>query len=119
MPTELRVPPTQFGLLVSNTVSSAGNVSILRFLQENSLCNTQNGRPLNIQPLKWLNGRGSAGAQRMVAYTKQKDRVRYPMTPLQRTPLEWRSLYNLTTYWGRLGMIEVVYPETIGYRDGI
>lgn len=119
MPTELRVPPTQFGLLVSNTVSTAGNISILRFLQENSLCNTQNGRPLNIQPLKWLNGRGAGGTQRMVAYTKQKERVRYPMTPLQRTPLEWRSLYNLTTYWGRLGMIEVVYPECIGYRDGI
>jgi hypothetical protein len=41
------------------------------------------------------------------------------MTPLQRTPLEWRSIYNLTTYYGRLGVIEVVYPETILYRDGI
>jgi hypothetical protein len=119
MPTELRVPPVQFGLLVSNTVSTAGKVSLLRFLQENSLCNTQNGRPLNIQPLKWLNSRGAGSTQRMIAYTKQYDRVRYPMTPLQRTPLEWRSLYNLTTYWGRLGVIEVVYPETVGYRDGI
>jgi hypothetical protein len=119
MPTELRVPPQQFGLLVSNVVSAAGNVSILRFLQENSLCNTQNGRPLNIQPLKWLNGRGVGATQRMVAYTKQYNYLRYPMTALQRTPLEWRSLYNLTTYWGRLGMIEIVYPETVGYRDGI
>ena len=119
MPDQLRVPPTQFGLLVSTTVSAAGNISVLRFLQENSLCNTQNGKPLNIQPLKWLEGRGAAGAQRMFCYTKAYDRVRYPMTPLQRTPLEWRSLYNLTTYWGRLGVIEVVYPETIGYRDGI
>lgn len=119
MPDQLRVPPVQFGKLVSTKVSSAGNISVLRFLQENSLCNTQNGKPLNIQPLKWLVGRGTAGAQRMIAYTKAYDRVRFPMTPLQRTPLEWRSLYNLTTYWGRLGVIEVVYPETIGYRDGI
>jgi hypothetical protein len=119
MPTELRVPPTQFGILVQTKVSQAGNISLLRFLQENSLCNTQNGRPLNIQPLKWLNSRGSGNTQRMIAYTKQYNRVRYPLTPLQRTPLEWRSLYNITTYWGRLGMIEVVYPETVGYRDGI
>jgi hypothetical protein len=119
MPTELRVPPVQFGLLVANVVSTAGNVSLLRFLQENSLCNTQNGRPLNIQPLKWLVNRGTGNAQRMIAYTKDYTRVRYPMTPLQRTPLEWRSIYNITTYWGRLGMIEVVYPETIGYRDGL
>jgi hypothetical protein len=119
MPTELRVPPQQFGQLVANKVSTAGNVSVLRFLQENSLSNSQNGRPLNIQPLKWLVNRGAANSQRMLAYTKEKNRVRYPMTPLQRTPLEWRSLYNITTYWGRLGMIEVVYPETLGYRDGI
>lgn len=119
MPDQLRVPPVQFGMLVSNTVSTAGNISILRFLQENSLCNSQNGKPLNIQPLKWLYNRGIGPSQRMLCYTKAYDRVRYPMTPLQRTPLEWRSLYNITTYWGRLGVIEVVYPETIGYRDGI
>lgn len=119
MPTELRVPPTEFGILVSMKVSTAGNISVMRWLQENSLCNTANGRPLNIQPLKWLNGRGAAGSQRMIAYTKEYDRVRYPMTSMNRTPLEWRSLYNLTTYYCRLGIIEMVYPEVFGYRDGI
>jgi hypothetical protein len=119
MPTELRVPPTEFGILVSMKVSNAGNISLMRFIQENSLCNTANGRPLNIQPLKWLNGRGAAGSQRMMAYTKEYDRVRYPMTSMNRTPLEWRSLYNLTTYYCRLGILEMVYPETVSYRDGI
>jgi hypothetical protein len=119
MPTELRVPPTQFGILVTTKVSTAGNVSLLRYLQENSLCNTQNGKPLNIQPLKWLVGAGVGPTDRMICYTNEYDKVRYPMTPLQRTPLEWRSIYNLTTYYGRLGVIEVVYPETILYRDGI
>jgi hypothetical protein len=119
MPTELRVPPTEFGILVSMKVSEAGNISLMRFIQENSLCNTANGRPLNIQPLKWLNGRGAAGSQRMMAYTKEYERVRYPMTSMSRTPLEWRSLYNLTTYYCRLGVLEYVYPETCGYRDGI
>jgi hypothetical protein len=118
MPDRILVPPAQFSMLVSNIVSSAGNISILRFLQENNLAATA-GKTLEIQPAKWLIGRGTAGAQRMVAYTKNYDYIRYPMTPLQRTPLEWRSLYNITTYWGRLGMIEVVYPELVGYRDGI
>ena len=119
MPTELRVPPTEFGILVSMKVSTAGNISVMRYIQENSLCNTQNGRPLNIQPLKWLNGRGAAASQRMICYTKEYNRVRYPMTAMSRTPLEWRSLYNLTTYYCRLGVLEYVYPETGGYRDGI
>ncbi|WYX12198.1 hypothetical protein WJ978_19850 [Achromobacter xylosoxidans] len=25
----------------------------------------------------------------------------------------------MTTYFGRLGAVEFVYPETVGYRDGI
>jgi hypothetical protein len=118
-PDQLRVPPQQFGLLVSTKVSTAGNISTLRYLQENTICNTQNGKPLNIQPLKWLSNAGVGSANRMLAYTKQYDRVRFPMTPLSRTPLEWRSIYNITTYYGRLGVIEVVYPETLLLRDGI
>jgi hypothetical protein len=119
MPTELRVPPVQFSYLVSQKVSTAGNVSILEFLRNNSMSNAANGRPLNIQPVKWLTGLGAAGADRMVAYTRDRDRVRYPLVPLQRTPLEYRSIYQITTYYGRLGCVEFVYPETITYRDGI
>ena len=118
-PAELRIPPQQFSLLVSNKVSTAGNVSILQFLRDNSLSNSVNGRPLNIQPLKWLTGAGVGATNRMVAYTKDRNRVRYPLVPLQRTPLEYRSLYQMTTYFGRLGVVEVVYPETMGYADGI
>jgi len=119
MPAELRLPPTQFSYLVSQKVSNAGNISILEFLRNNSMSNAANGRPLNIQPVKWLVGRGAGGKDRMVAYTRDPDRVRYPLVPLQRTPLEYRSLYQITTYFGRLGCIESPYPETIGYADGI
>lgn len=119
IPSELRVPPVQFGYLISQKVSTAGNVSILEFLRMNSLSNAANGRPLNIQPVKWLTGLGSGATDRMVAYTRDRDRVRFPLVPLQRTPLEFRSIYQITTYYGRLGCVEFVYPETIAYRDGI
>ena len=118
-PTDLRLPPVQFGYIVSQTVSTAGNISILEFLRQNSLSNSINGRPINIQPLKWLVGRGAANADRMMAYTKDRKYAQFPLVPLQRTPLEYRSLYQLTTYFGRLGQIEFRYPETLGYADGI
>lgn len=125
IPTELRLPPSRYSYIVANKVSNAGNVSILNYLRENNLA-ASNGQKLNIQPLKWLNGYGSGGTagddtttSRMLAYTKDPQRVRYPMTPLQRTPLEYRSLYQMTTYFGRLGVVEFVYPETVGYRDGL
>jgi hypothetical protein len=119
IPNELRVPPVQFGTLVSRKVSEAGNVSLLEFLRNNSLSNASNGQPLNIQPVKWLTGRGAGGTDRMVAYTRNREYVRFPLVPLQRTPLEFRSIYQITTYYGRLGVVEVVYPETLAYRDGI
>jgi hypothetical protein len=125
IPTELRLPPVQYGYIASQKVSSGGDASILKFLKENNLAN-QNGQTLNIQPLKWLIGRGAGGTpgvlgtvDRMVAYTKDKGSVRFPMVPLQRTPLEYRSLYQMTTFYGRLGAVEFVYPETVGYADGI
>jgi hypothetical protein len=119
VPSELRIPPAQYGYLVATKVSQAGNNSILTYLKENSISNNANGTPLSIQPLKWLVGRGASATDRMLAYTKDKERVRYPLTPLQRTPVEYRSLYQVTTYFCRLGVMEFVYPETLGYADGI
>jgi hypothetical protein len=119
MPTELRLPPVEFGYLVSQKVSSAGNVSVLEFLRNNSLSNAAYGRPLNIQPVKWLTGRGAGNTDRVFVYTKERDRVRFPLVPLQRTPLEFRNLYQITCYFGRLGCVEFVYPECCFSMDGI
>lgn len=126
MPANILLPPLQFGFLVSQKVSQAGNMSLLKFIMENNLLKQSTGADLSIQPVKWLIGRGVGGTpqtlgtvDRMVAYTKAYDRVRFPMTLLQRTPLEYRSIYQLTTYFCRLGVVEFVYPETLAYRDGI
>ncbi|WLW59831.1 DUF2184 domain-containing protein [Achromobacter aegrifaciens] len=118
-PSKLLLPPIQYSKLVGTLVSSAGNISVLEFLRQNSLANSVNGRPLDIQPLKWLYQRGASNANRMMVYTQDQQRVRFPLVPLQRTPLEYRSIYQMTTYFGRLGAVEFVYPETLGYRDGI
>lgn len=124
-PSKLLLPPSQFAYITSQKVSTAGNISILQFLEDNCIALKINGKKLDIQPCKWLVGRGvaagspSAATDRMVAYSQDKNRVRYPLVPLQRTPLEYRSIYHLTTYFGKLGVVEIVYPETLLYRDGI
>ena len=126
MPDQLRLPPDQYSYIVSQLVSQAGNISILKFLMENNLVKTSTGRDLNIQPVKWLIGKATGGTigtadahNRMVAYSKNINYVRFPMTLLQRTAIENRGLYQITTYWCRFGVIEFVYPETIQYADGI
>ena len=118
-PDKLLLPPVQFSLLTSRIVSDAGNISILEFLKLNSLSNSVNGRPLDIQPSKWCVKRGVGNTDRMMCYTQSENRVRFPMVPLQRTPIEYRDLRQLTTYFGRLGAVEWVYPETAYYADGL
>ncbi len=126
MPTKLLIPPKQFGYISTQTISSAGNVSILKYLLENNILVTSGKGRLEIQPAKWLIGAGSGGTigtddghDRMVAYSQVKDYVRYPMTLLQRTPVQFQSIYHSSTYYCRLGAVELVYPETIAYRDGL
>jgi hypothetical protein len=125
MPDRILIPPTQFGYISTAKISSAGNISILKYLLENNVLKASGKGEIQILPVKWLQGAGAGGTigtigvDRMVVYTKKKNFVRYPMTMLQRTPIQYDSIYHKTTYYCRLGVTEVVYPETIVYRDGL
>jgi hypothetical protein len=124
MPDRLLLPPTEFSILTSTLISTAGNISILRFLMENNLVASHGGK-LDIQPTKWLVGTnnnntlGVAATDSMFAYVKDPVRVRWPYVPLQRTPLEYRDIRQITTYYGRLGAVEMPYPELVGRRAGL
>lgn len=118
-PGSLRLPPLKFSLLVDQIVSTAGNISILEYVRKNNTYTAQTGNLLDIQPLKWLTGIGAGDTDRIMVYTNDKKFVRFPMVPLQRTPLEYRGINQLTTYFGRLGVVEFVYGETVGYADNI
>lgn len=118
-PSSLLLPPFQFSYIASQKVSSAGNVSILKFLKENSIALQVNGRELDIQPVKWLTGRGESDTDRMVAYTNDESRVRFPMVPVRRETAYYMGLRFTAPYLWAFGEMEFVYPETVRYADGI
>lgn len=124
MPNRLLLSPTEFSLLVSTPISSLGNISIIKYLLLNNLA-AANNRPLEIQPTKWLLGTnnantlGVAATNSMYAYVKEPMRIRWPYVPLQRTPLEWRTLWQMVTYYGLLGAVELPYQETTGLRSNL
>jgi hypothetical protein len=118
-PDKVLLPPQQFAYIAAQKVSTAGNVSILTFLEDNSISLRVNGRKLDIQPVKWLDGRGASSSDRMVAYTNNEDRVRFPMVPIRReTPYYLGIKFNAPYIWA-FGEVEFPYPETVIYRDGI
>lgn len=124
MPRKLLLPPSQFGYISTQTVSSAGSESILTYIKKNNIVTASTGQQLDIQSCKWLVGAASGGTigtsdghDRMVAYTQDKNFVRFPLVPLARTQIQYDSIYHKASYYGRIGVVEVVYPETIAYRD--
>jgi hypothetical protein len=118
-PNKILLPPTKFAFIASKIVSAAGDKSILTYLEENSIALRNNGTPLEIRPAKYLAGRGVAGSDRMVAYTNNVDYVRFPMVPVRReTPYTLGISFNAPYIWA-YGELEIVYPETLIYRDGI
>jgi hypothetical protein len=118
-PDKLLLPPTQFSFLASTLISSAGNMSILEFVKKNSIALTINGRELDIQPVKWLTGRGDSSSDRMVAYTNDESRVRFPMVPIRRETPYYQGIRFTAPYLWAFGEVEFVYPETVRYADGI
>lgn len=125
-PEEVRVAPAEFGLLTKPLVigGAGAATSILNYVMENNITTTRSGKKLRILPSKWCIGAGTGGTtgtangfNRMVVYTKRKDFVRFPMTMLQRTPVQYDSIYHKATYYCKLGQLEVVRPDTVGYFD--
>jgi hypothetical protein len=126
MPDRLLIDPASYAILRSTLISTAGSQSILTYLLENNVAVGQTVSPFQILPCKWLTGTATQptnplgiATNSMFAYTKDKDRVRLPLVPLQRTPIEYRDIRQITTYFGRIGGVEMVYPEVCGRRSNL
>lgn len=128
VPSRVLIPPAQYGYLATELVSTAGTTSILRYVEENNILTRSGQGKLEIYPNKWCAGAGAGGVigtpgpgtnDRMVVYSKNDNYIRLPITLLARTPIQYDSIWQKTSYYGKLGVLEIVYPETVGYFDKV
>lgn len=128
-PNRILLDPQNFNYIGVTPATTAGSKSILRYFLESYNADT-GAEPLRILPLKWLTGAGQGGSllqpgtvNRAIAYNRfdgdwKQAFVRFPMTMLQRTPVQYDGLFHKMYFWGRLGAVEFTYPETVAYMDG-
>ena len=122
-PSKLLFSPTVFGYLSTTPVSigTTGTAeTILTYLKTRNILTAEKDIPIEINAVKWLDKtvRG-AGSDRAVAYIQKPNFVRFPLVPIQPVAPQFRGIWVAVPYYGRIGVTEVVYPETVGYIDGL
>lgn len=113
VPNRILVPPALFTDLVGTQLPNTDK-NLLQFVLENSLTRA-NGGFLEIWPVKWLADEKLFSKPRIVAYTKARDVVRFPLVQLQSMPVQYRDYQQCVPYYGALGAVEIVRPEMLFY----
>lgn len=119
MANHVLIPAEQYADLVLRKVGVTGDKSILTYVKENNIA-SQQGRELSIHPMPMCKGIGTGATDRMVAYCNDVDKIRMDITvPLRRLPTEAANLRFRTPFISQFSQVQILYPTTICYVDGI
>lgn len=116
IPDTILIPPALFAALASKQLPDVDK-NVLEYVLQNNIA-VSNGGKLTIRPVKWLNDSSiNGGNGRVVAYTKARDVVRFPLVQLQSMAPQYRDFMQSVPYYGALGGVEFVRPEMVYYGD--
>ena len=116
IPDTILIPPALFAALSSKQLPNVDK-NVLEYVLQNNIA-VSNGGKLTIRPVKWLNDSSiNSGNGRLVAYTKARDVVRFPLVQLQSMAPQFRDFMQSVPYYGALGGVEFVRPEMVYYGD--
>ena len=122
MPDTVEMPPSLFSMLTGAYVIGAGTtgvaVSALEYLKKNNIYTLTTGKELNIKPLRYLEGAGVAGVDRIIV--KESDPRNYVMP----FPLPHQLAQPVPVALGVemfaeyiFGSYNVRYPASMAYVD--
>ena len=116
IPDTILIPPALFAALASKQLPNVDK-NVLEYVLQNNIA-VSNGGKLTIRPVKWLADSSiNRGNGRLVAYTKARDVVRFPLVQLQSMAPQFRDFMQSVPYYGALGGVEFVRPEMVYYGD--
>ena len=115
IPNRILVSPSVFSALATTQLPNTP-MNVLQYVKANNL-SVANGGTLDIFPCKWLANQTLFPDGRVVAYTKDRSVVRFPLVELQSLPVQFRDYMQIVPYYGALGGVEFVRPEMVFYGD--
>ena len=117
---KILLPPSFASILTAPyTLGEVGGFTTIGdWVKTKSIYKTVTGQDLDIQFCRWLTKENlGTSNDRIIAYDQSEDVVRFPLVPLQNTPVMFNGLKQSTVYYGALGAVEVVRPELVAYAE--
>lgn len=121
MPNHILLPYEQYNYLLTTMVTDLATETIMDFVLKNNVA-AKNGRSLYIGAARWCKGAGTGGADRMAVYVNHERFVQMeelvPLARVMSQPNTANFCYD-TAYAANISEVELFYPQTMMYFDGI
>lgn len=121
MPNHILLPYAQYTYILNTPVTELAAETILDYVLKNNIA-AKNGKSLYIGACRYCKGRGADGADRMVVYVNHERFLQVeelvPLTRAMTQPNAAHFCYD-TAYAANISEVELFYPQTMMYFDGI
>ena len=121
VPNHILIPYEQYNYILTTMVTDLATETIYDFLLKNN-ASAKNGGSLFIGATRWCKGAGTGDKDRMVVYVNHERFVKMdelvPMSRIMSAPNVANVCYD-TAYMANLSEVQIFYPTSILYVDGI
>lgn len=122
LPNHIIMPYANYTYIATHKVTDLAEKTILAYILENNILRLTKGGQLFIGGCRWLDGAGVGGTNRMVVYNNDRRFVKMdelvPLTRALTQPNATDFCYD-TAYAANISEVQIFYPQTFLYVDGI
>ena len=121
IPNHILLPYEQYNYILTTKVTELASETIFSYVMRNNVA-TQNGGDLFIGATRWCKGAGTGSTDRMVVYNNDRRFVKMdelvPLSRIMSQPNVANVCYD-TAYMANISEVQIFYPTSITYWDGI
>lgn len=121
IPNHILIPYEQYNYILTTMVTDLATETIYDFVMKNNVA-AKNGGSLFIGATRWCKGAGTSSKDRMVVYVNHERFVKMdelvPLSRIMSQPNVANVCYD-TAYMANLSEVQLFYPTSILYVDGI
>lgn len=121
IPNHILLPYEQYNYIMTTKVTELATETIMDYLMKNNVA-AKNGGSLFIGATAWCKGAGTSSGDRMVVYVNHERFVKedelVPLARIMSQPNVENVCYD-TAYMANISEVQIFYPTSILYVDGI